>query len=104
MHDIIRDTPIYQEILREGREEGREKGREEGIEEGLEKGRIEASRHILLMATQIRFPELVTLAQEQAIRVHDEATLDTIIGKIITAQSENEAFSALRGWDRKFLA
>ncbi len=96
MHDIIRDTPIYQEILREGREEG--------IEEGLEQGRLEASRRILLMATQIRFPELATLAQEQAIRVHDEATLDAIIGKIITAQNENEAFSALRGWDRKFLA
>ena len=95
MHDIIRDTPIYQEILREGLAEGIAKGREEGREEG----RLEASRRILLMATQLRFPNLATLEQEQALRIHDEATLDDIISKIIAAQNEYDGFVALRGWD-----
>lgn len=88
MHDIIRDTPIYQEILREGLAEGIEKGREEG--------RLEASRRILLMAIQLRFPNLATLAQEQAMHIHDEAILDDIISKIIAAQSEHDVFVALR--------
>jgi hypothetical protein len=41
----LRESPLYREILREGRVEGREEGRAEGREEGrvegLEEGRVE---------------------------------------------------------------
>ncbi len=94
MHEIIRDTPIYQEILREGREEG--------LEQGIEQGSLNASRRILLLVIQIRFPVLASLAQELANLVKDENILDDIIGKISAAQSEDEAFSALREQYHKF--
>jgi len=94
MHEIIRDTPIYQEILREGREEG--------LEQGIEQGSLNASRRILLLVIQIRFPVLASLAQELANLVKDENILDGIIGKISAAQSEDEAFSALREQYHKF--
>ncbi len=38
MHDMLRETPIYQEILKEGREEGLE----QGLEQGLQRGQLEA--------------------------------------------------------------
>ena len=40
MHDILRETPIYQEILKEGREEG--------LEQGLQRGQLEALRQAIV--------------------------------------------------------
>ena len=117
MHDIFRDTPIFQEILREGMEEGIgqgikrgiEQGREEGIgqgikqgrEQGIEQGRLEAARHILYMLTERRFPDLAALAQEQAAKIQDMTTLDKLIITISSVQNELEAYYALRGRDIK---
>ena len=44
MHDMLRETPIYQEILKEGREEGLE----QGLEQGLQRGQLEVLRHVLV--------------------------------------------------------
>lgn len=89
-----RNNTRYQEILREGREEG--------LEQGIEQGSLNASRRILLLVIQIRFPVLASLAQELANLVKDENILDDIISKISAAQSEDEAFSALREQYHKF--
>ena len=105
MHDIMLDTPIMQEILREGMEKGiaeglelgMEKGREEGREEGLELGRLEASRRILLILTEKRFPELVSLAQEQSSSIQDVEVINNLIVAISSAQNELEGYKALRG-------
>ena len=40
MHDIIQDSPIFQEILREG------------LEQGREQGRLEAARRILISSSK----------------------------------------------------
>jgi len=88
MHDILRDTPIYQEILLEGREEGREEGR------------LENSKHILRTLTQNRFPALASIAEEQATVINDLTLLNDIIVKIASAQTEGDAYFALRGWDK----
>jgi predicted transposase YdaD len=45
VHDI-RETRIYQEALKEGKEEGlkegKEKGKEEGLKEGIEQEKLQA--------------------------------------------------------------
>ncbi len=41
MYDFLYDTPVYQDIMRQGREKGLLEGIEEGRQEGLAKGRQE---------------------------------------------------------------
>jgi len=101
MHDIMQDTPIYQEILKEGMEKGVELGRQEGREEGIEQGRLEAARHILLILAEKRFPNLAPLAQEQAANIQDVDVIDNLIIAISSVQNELEGYYALRGWNKK---
>jgi len=95
MHDILRETPIYQEILLEGRKEGIEKG----IEKGIEQGRLESKRDTVLILVKTGFPALTSLAKEQVSQIVSASLLDDIITKIFLAQTEQEAFLALREWD-----
>ena len=101
MHDTLEDSPIYQMILQEGLEKGLEKGRVEGRvegrEEGMGQGRLEATRHILLILTERRFPALATLAEEQAALVDDVELLNSMIVTVGSALTEREAYTALRG-------
>src|SRR5436309_6435180 len=71
MHDVLRETPIYQEILNEGREEGLEKG----LEKGREEGQIDALRQAVVDVVLERFPRLVQLARKQVTLVEDTAIL-----------------------------
>ena len=87
MHDILRESPIYQEILREGREEGREQGREEG----LQKGQLEALSQAVVDIVQERFPKLVRLTKKQVAVVKDVALLRQLIVKVSMAQDMEEA-------------
>ena len=104
MHDILRDTPIFQEILREGLAEGRELGieqgkelgREQGREQGISEGKLEAFRHVLLIWIEKRFPSLTTLAQEQVTRIQDIQVLDDMIAEMSVAQTIEDASSILK--------
>src|SRR5207244_12125840 len=49
MHDILRETPIYQEILKEGREEG--------IQQGLQRGQLDPLRQAIVEVVVARFPK-----------------------------------------------
>ncbi len=88
MHDILRDTPIYQEILREGLAEG--------IEQGRFEGKLDAFRHVLLIWTEKRFPSLIALAQERVERIQDAQVLDDMIAEMSVAQTIEEAASILK--------
>ncbi len=98
MHNILRESPFYQEILQEGREEGLEKGLQEGLEkglqEGLEKG-LQVLRETLLKVVQARFPKMVRLAKGQAAIIDDPAALESLIVKVSIAQDAKEARRAL---------
>src|SRR6266705_1266129 len=52
LEDILRDTPVYQEVLAEGMEKGLEKGMEKEIKEG----KLRALRQTLVDIVQERFP------------------------------------------------
>ena len=95
MSDMLRESPFYQEILKEGREEGLEEGFEEGLEKGLEKGlqegKLGALREVLLAVVQVRFPKLVRLTRGLAAITDDPGVLQNLILKMSTAQTFEEA-------------
>jgi predicted transposase YdaD len=83
MRDILKDTRVYQEISNEGKEEGREEGREEEL------------CNMLVRITTLRFPDLVSLAQKQTERAKSPEQLRTMIDKLVTVTTGQEARSAL---------
>ena len=86
MHNILRESPFYQEILQEGREEGLEKGLQEGLQ---------VLRETLLKVVQARFPRMARLARGQAAIIDDPAALENLIVKVSIAQDAKEAKRAL---------
>lgn len=91
MHDILRDTPIYRMILKEGEEQG--------LEKGLLTGRLEALRQTLVNVVLARYPKLVKLAKAQAAIADDPDDLNTLIVKLVVAQSASEAKQYLLDFD-----
>src|SRR5215469_5066966 len=83
MHDILRETPIYQEILKEGREEG--------LEQGLQRGQLEALRQAVGERVVERFPRLVRLTKKQVVLIEDPEVLRYLLVKVSVAQSAEEA-------------
>ncbi len=95
MHDMLRETPIYQEILKEGREEGLEKG----LEEGLQRGQLEALRQAVIDVVVERFPKLVRLTKKQITIVEDPELLRHALVKVSVAQGLEEARQQLLALD-----
>ncbi len=91
MHNILRESPFYQEIL----QEGREVGLEEGLEKGYKEGKLEGLRETLLAIVQTRFPKVLRLAKGQAAIIDDPAALENLIVKVSIAQDAKEAKRAL---------
>jgi len=99
LYDMLRDTPAFQDIMKEGRQEGLEQGLERGREEGREEGR-EALRQALLAIVQARFPSprMIRQAKGQAAIIDDPAVLQDLIVKVSLAESAEEAERYLLGW------
>ncbi|HEU0001263.1 MAG TPA: hypothetical protein VFQ36_10210 [Ktedonobacteraceae bacterium] len=83
MYDMLRETPAFQDIIKEGLEEGHK--------EGMEKGQLEALRQTLMHVVTARFPKLVRLAKGQAAIIDDPDELDGLIVKMSIAQNSREA-------------
>lgn len=82
--DIIKDTEIYQIILREGREEGREEG-------------CEALQQVILLSVKDRFPELAEQATERVSAITDLSELRTLALSIVSAKSVDQVSALLYG-------
>lgn len=79
LDDILKDTWVYKEIIKEGKEEGKEKGRKEEL------------CTILIRITTLRFPNLVNQAQKQAEQAKSTEQLRTMIDKLVIANTDQEA-------------
>ena len=79
MHDIIRESPIYQLILKEGRQEGQRK-------EGLK-----TLRKSVTTVVQIRFPDLVKLTKQKITKIHDPKQLEDLLAEMVKAESLEQA-------------
>ncbi|HEX6556954.1 MAG TPA: hypothetical protein VF026_29600 [Ktedonobacteraceae bacterium] len=98
LDEILRNTPAYQKILKEGRAEGLE----EGLEKGLEKGRQEAlqqelqrQREALLDVIRARFPMIIRQAKKQVASIEDTSILLHLIIKMTTVPTAEEATQLL---------
>ena len=78
LEDILRDTPVYQEVLAEG------------MEKGLEKG-LEAQRQTLLDIVRERFPGIASLAKQQVNAIEDTDVLRRLTVKISIVKTSMEA-------------
>ena len=83
MDDVLRETPVYQEMTRWAREEGRQEGLQEGRHEGLQQA--------LLAIVSEHFPKLVRLAKKQMTLIEEPEVLQHLIVKMSVAQSAEEA-------------
>lgn len=88
MHDLMRESPFFQWILQEGREEG--------LAQGKAEGRLTSARQLLREFVQRRFPDLLSLAQEQAESLQQPEVLEALVLKVLLAQSQAEAEEHLR--------
>ncbi len=79
MFDILRDEPVYREILREGRAEGE----------------LIALRETVLKIVKVRFPKLLELAQQQIEIDNDVQKLKKLRDGIIEAVDVREAEKSL---------
>ncbi len=78
LEDILRDTPVYQEVLAEGMEKGMEKG-------------LEAQRQTLLDIVQERFPAIARLAKRQVDAIEDPEVLRHLTVRISVVKTSQEA-------------
>lgn len=78
MHDVLRESPYYQEILQEGRQEG------------IQEGRLEGQRETLLAIVQARFPKMVRLTTKLVTAINDPTSLQDVTVKISMAQTTEE--------------
>lgn len=78
MHDILRESPYYQEILQEGRQEGREEGK------------LEGQREMLLAIVQARFPKMARLTKKLVAAIDDPTSLQDVTVRISMAQTTEE--------------
>ncbi len=79
LEDILRDTPVYQEVLAEG------------VEQGIKEGKLEAQRQTLLDIVQERFPAIARLAKQQADAIEDPEVLRHLTVKISIVKTSKEA-------------
>ena len=95
LQNVLRDAWAYQEILQEGREEGLQQGRQEGLQQALQQ-RLEDQRQVLITFIQKHFPNLTSLAKKRAKAITDPEMLQSVVLKLLAAQTEEEAKQLLR--------
>jgi predicted transposase YdaD len=101
--DILSESWVYQEIGQKYLEQGREQGLEQGVEKGREEERqqeLQRQRQTIIGFVQRRFPEITALAEQLTAKITDPETLQTVILKLLDAQTVEEARQVLLNTDK----
>ena len=77
--NVLRESWVYQEIG----------------QEFLEEGEIVGQRKALMRFLQLRFPEVMTLAAQQTKSINDPEIIQTLLDRMFTAQTTEEAKNSL---------
>ena|SRR3989442_4818213 len=80
--NVLRESWVYQEIGQEFLERGREEERQKSVQ---------SLRHTLVSFLLARFPELVVLANQQTKSINDPEIIQTLLDRMFTAQTTEEA-------------
>ena len=97
VHNALRDTWAYKEIMQEGWEEGLKEGMKEGMKEGIKEGRqeelrkeLQAQRDILMEIVRLRFPNIETSVREKAESIDNTEILRRLLVVVSTSQTEDQ--------------
>ena len=87
MHDVLRDTPVYQEMTKWAREEERLQN-------------LRSLRDLVISFVQARFPDsrMLQLAKSQVATIDDPKILEKLILKVGLAQTPEEVQRYLLDW------
>jgi predicted transposase YdaD len=91
LDDILEESWTYQEMLRKGVEKGRQQERQR---------RIQEQRETVVNLVQMRFPELVPLAEQHLHVIHNTEELHNLIQKLFAVQTADEARLAITETDK----
>src|SRR6266436_8361780 len=89
--DILSESWVYQELVEQGVEKGREEERQQ---------ELQRQRQTIIGFVQRRFPEITALAEQQTAKITDPETLQTVILKLLAAQTIEEARQVLLNIDK----
>ena len=81
--EIMLESPVYQEIL----EEGKAMGLEQGLEQGLEHGRGERLREDVWDVLEVRFKRVPLDIEEQVRQIRGRKTLEGLLRKAVLVES-----------------
>ena len=98
LDEILRNTPAYQKILKEGRAEGLEEGLEKGLEEGRQEAfqqELQREREALLEVIRTRFPKVERQAKKLVESIEETSVLLRLIIKMTTVPTAEEAIQLL---------
>jgi hypothetical protein len=90
MHDILRESPVYQWILDEGREEGKAEGLQQGLQQGSQQGSQKATQQAAITIVATRFPELELLAKARILALDNLERLQRLIIDLTISHSRGE--------------
>jgi hypothetical protein len=102
MQELLEDNWFFQEIiekglmkgLEQGIQQGKALGLEQGMQQGLEQG-LNAFRSTVLHFVDVRYQELIPLAQPIVAHIQDMSLLQHLMDQLIEARSSEEAKQAL---------
>jgi len=87
LDDILEESWTYQYILRKGVEQERQR-------------RIQEQRETVVSFVQMRFPELVPLAEQHLHLIHDADALHNLLLKLFAVQTVDEARQVITETDK----
>src|SRR5205085_1182570 len=82
------ENPTIQKMRAEYRMKGLQEGLQKGLQEGRQEERqreLQGLRHLLVSIVQTKYPDLVDLAQQQAIHFDNLEALHLLIQQVATA-------------------
>jgi predicted transposase YdaD len=97
MEDILEKSWAYQEMVQKGMAKGMERGLKQGLEQGLEQGKLQSLEEIVVRFVEIHFPDLVSLAKQQARLATTSQQLQEMVDQLFVAHTDKEAKAALLG-------
>jgi predicted transposase YdaD len=97
--ELLEGSWSYQEMVQKGIDKGLELGIEIGKKQGIEEG-LNALRPTLVSVVEARFPKLTDLARQQGERFTVPELLSDVIGKLLKAQTAEQARQILMQLDQ----
>jgi predicted transposase YdaD len=91
MHDFLKDTWVFQEVIKEGLEQGLQ----QGLQQGKKEGREEALEQGITRFVELRFPTLLALAKQTVEQKKLVEQLQIMLDKLYQANTVEEAQAAL---------